>query len=90
MITLIRCNKCDAPVFWVKMLSSGKRNLLDAEPSAKGDLVIESEGDGPIIARAIKPNERPMHPVRYTSHFGSCRMSPIAEEMRLRARGMRA
>lgn len=86
---MIPCKKCNAQVFWVMMQVSGKNNLLDAEPSTTGDIVVV-EGTKPLIAHTVSPREWPDNPVRYTSHFRTCPSSPITEELRMRGRGMRA
>lgn len=85
---MIKCKKCEAPVFWATMQSSGKHNLLDAEPSATGDILIVTNIK-PLMARVVSPREWSDNPVRYTSHFRTCVDSPITEEMRLHGRGMR-
>lgn len=84
------CKNCGLPVFWVTMQSSGKHNLLDAERSPVGDIVVADMNAKPRLARTVPPREWSDNPERYTSHYLTCPKSPIAEEMRRRGRGWMA
>lgn len=76
---MARCRGCGAEILWA-LNGSGKREPVDAEPIANGNIEIEEtlvDGEGrrtPLI-RHLKKGEIDTlfePPPRYVSHFSSC------------------
>lgn len=85
------CRSCKAPMLWVTF-PSGKRNPLDAEPSAAGNIVVyEHEAPNGEVWRCalLLSNEELVREAReagiplYLTHFKTC---PDADEHRREAR----
>lgn len=66
---LKRCSWCSAPVRWVTMVPSGRKNPLDPEPRSDGNVVLEAHNDS--LAKALKRFEAHDGP-RFVSHWSSC------------------
>lgn len=66
---LKRCSWCGAPVRWVTMAASGRKNPLDPEPRADGNVVLEAHNDA--WAKALRRGED-HEGERYQSHWVSC------------------
>lgn len=60
------CRSCGAPTFFAPSATSGKRMILNAEPVADGNVVLE---DG--RARVLRAGEEAPAP-RYVTHFATC------------------
>jgi len=64
---------------WVTMEVSLKKNPLDAEPTADGNIVITNDQDN--LARAVRGDERTAFASQgfqfYRSHFVTCPDSPV-------------
>jgi hypothetical protein len=70
------CRACGAPMLWVEMLKSGKKNPLDPVPVKHGNIIIVGDGK----AEAVSKNE-PAAPgeLLYVSHYVTC---PEAKKFR--------
>lgn len=66
-MNLAKCKTCGASIRWVKMLASGSANPLDAEPSEKGNVMIQGDR-GITMSRDEAPDGEPL----YLSHFATC------------------
>jgi hypothetical protein len=62
------CSACNAPILWA-VGANGKRQPLNAEPRADGNIWLS--GDGLAHFRS-KANPIPEGANRYTSHFSDC------------------
>jgi hypothetical protein len=73
-----QCKTCAAPIFWVEIVSTGKRMPVNAQPSPRGTVVLRDGRDaevlGPIAASEYKG-------MKYESHFATC---PQAKSWRRR------
>lgn len=68
------CSSCKSPIRWVKM-ESGKRNPLDAEPTAKGNVIVEGgagQERGVVLSGDELAHARETREPLYLSHFASC------------------
>lgn len=78
MITLVArtCSTCLAPIIWART-EQGRAIPLDAEPNARGNLVL----DGAVARHATAADavlERP----HYTSHFANCKDAALHRKPR--------
>jgi len=64
------CRTCKAPVVWVEMASTGKRNPLDAEPRDDGNVMIRADGKAVVVPQWSGMPDWPTE--RYVSHFSTC------------------
>lgn len=70
------CKACKAPVKWV-VTAKGKRQPIDTEPSAKGNIVVDEFGNGRVLK---KGESLPMGFVGpFMPHHATC---PFADEFR--------
>lgn len=78
------CRKCGAPMVWVTMDPSGKKNPLDPEPTTAGRVVFigDPESQNPR-ARSLKKGEAATSET-FVSHFATC---PNADEFKPERRG---
>ncbi|MEU8704174.1 hypothetical protein [Streptomyces sp. NPDC048565] len=56
------CRRCSARICWALTTANGKRQPVDAEPSAKGNLAVMQGPDGVLYVRSItaaRPDTRP-------------------------------
>lgn len=72
------CRSCGAKVFFAKHVLTGKRMIIDSEPSGDGNIVIEPDGKARVIAGRL---EHAMYADRdrFTTHFATC---PNAKQWR--------
>lgn len=81
-VVISRCFSCGAPITWA-VTPKGKRMPVDAEPVDDGNLVLERQKDGTLLA--LPASKAPTLPgltqPRYVSHFATC---PQAKEHRHR------
>ncbi len=69
----VPCRSCQAPMFWVTMEPSGKKNPLDPEPSEKGNIRMTDTGERWIVLKGdelVKARER--GDKLHLSHFATC------------------
>jgi len=60
------CKSCRAPIKWIQMAKSGKKNPLDVQPTPDGNVAIGGDGLGYIV------NDMNRKPPLYKSHFATC------------------
>lgn len=65
-----QCSSCGASCFWVKF-GSGKRSLVDSEPSDDGNISLMTVDDPPL-AIVLRKDQRSPGFLLYTSHFATC------------------
>lgn len=75
------CKSCKAPIRWV-LMDSGKRNPLDPEPSAKGNVVLDGESHlgetrGVVLTGDELEHARAQRQALYLSHFATCPYADI-------------
>lgn len=76
---LADCRSCGAPVIWT-VTSKGKRMPVDAEPNPAGNVVLQSQPEGPPLAvyysgKAGAPPTAYSPRERHTSHFANCKQA---------------
>lgn len=72
------CRSCGAPIVWC-VTPAGNRMPVDADPSPRGNLVLEGE-----LARVVPAPDLLDRRPRHTSHFATC---PNADQHRKVRRG---
>lgn len=80
-MTLARCRSCSAPIFWCVTVN-GKRIPIDREPAEDGNVTIERQKTGDLLATVHAASFPPVGAKRWRSHFSSC---PQAAQHRRRA-----
>lgn len=74
-----QCRACDAEIWWLEHLTTGKRAPIDVEPSTDGN-VLPSLGDFQYrIATAAERAEMGPRRKLHRNHFQSC---PNAKDFR--------
>lgn len=73
MMKRARCDKCAAPVIWVRHVDTQRAAKIDAQPAADGNIMLHDDGEhyqilsGELLASA-RNREWPL----YINHRGSC------------------
>lgn len=70
-----RCRSCEAPIWWLENVKTGKKAPIDTDPDAKGNIIVSEEDEQYRIANESDGRLEP----RYTNHFQTC---PSASEWR--------
>ena len=78
MSSLATCKSCGARIMWC-ITSTGKRMPVDARESFRGNLTLEPQPDGELLARYVEAGTG-----THTSHFATC---PNAAEHRNKGLG---
>jgi len=78
---LTKCTGCGANVVWT-VTTRGKKMLVDAEPSDKGNLLLSRQVDRKLVAIVARRGDAECE-ARYLSHFVTC---PNAAQFRRRPR----
>lgn len=72
------CRSCKAPVIWART-PAGRNMPVDAEPSPKGNLVLDTRSQ-PAHVHVLGPLDEPAEGLhRHESHFSTC---PNADQHR--------
>jgi hypothetical protein len=68
---LVPCRSCRAPIFFARILASGKPVPIDPEPVADGNLVlVDPEGQ---CVNVLTPAEVPSYAgAKFQTHFRTC------------------
>lgn len=66
-----RCRACKAPVLWAQNVDTGNTQIVDAEPSAKGNLLVFGTPRGQMC-RVIPKDEQEGLDL-HTDHHATCR-----------------
>ncbi len=66
MTSIATCKSCGAPVIWC-VTTTGKKMPVDARESSRGNLTLERQPDGELLARYVEPGTG-----THTSHFATC------------------
>lgn len=67
------CRSCHAPVRWVVMAKTGRRNPLNEEPDGQhGNVVIDDDGRGHTLKVDDVERARAAGEELYLSHFATC------------------
>lgn len=68
------CRACKAPLLWVVMTGTGKKNPLDVQPAALGNVRLtgQYQGDAPIAGAVTKASPAQPGEKLYVSHFATC------------------
>ena len=69
------CRSCGRPVRFVESAVSGRVMILDGEPSDKGNVTIDENGQARVVSTPLDGS------ARYLSHFATC---PDAKRFRRR------
>ncbi len=69
------CRSCERPVRFVESAVSGRVMILDGEPSDKGNVAIDENGQARVVSNP------PEGSTLYLSHFATC---PDAKRFRRR------
>ena len=78
MTTIATCKSCGARIMWA-VTSTGKKMPVDARESSRGNLTLERQPDGELLARYVSPGAG-----THTSHFATC---PNADQHRGKGQG---
>ena len=78
MTSIATCKSCGARIMWCITIT-GKRMPVDARESPRGNLTLEPQPDGELLARYVPPGEG-----THSSHFATC---PNAAEHRNKGQG---
>lgn len=73
------CRDCGAEMLWAKWKDSGKGIPLDAEPTAKGDLVLHDDGTVEKLKGLELDAARERGDELFLTHFATC---PNADSFR--------
>ena len=69
------CRSCGAAIVWLEIRPGGRRMPVDAEPSAKGNVIADlTQAVGVVIPAAALAQvkaDTPDEPL-YVSHFATC------------------
>jgi hypothetical protein len=83
-VSASECRSCGAEVIFVRSAATGRRMILDVEPTQGGNVALDDAGQaayvlsGSVLERA-QDTQEPL----YTSHFATC---PQANQWRGRRR----
>jgi len=66
MTSIATCKSCGARIYWC-VTTTGKRMPVNATESASGNLLLELQPGGELLARYVSPGEG-----THTSHFATC------------------
>jgi hypothetical protein len=65
----MKCRSCGAPIKWVTMANSKRKNPLDAEPVINGNISVHPDGTARVLGAVERLEfEGPL----YVSHFATC------------------
>lgn len=78
MTSLSTCRSCGALIMWC-VTGHGKKMPVDARETATGNLVLEPQPDGELLARYVEAGTG-----THTSHFATC---PNADQHRGKGQG---
>lgn len=79
MPRIVPCRTCKAPMFWVEMRPSGKKNPLDEQPSEKGCVLVGGDGTARVLVGGELAAARSLGMKLYLSHYATC---PDAKQWR--------
>ena len=69
------CKSCGASITWTITKATGKNMPVDAEPSVRGNLVVEFRNGG-YESRFATDEDRQLARPMHTSHFATCPDAP--------------
>jgi hypothetical protein len=72
------CRGCRARICWALTTANGKRQPIDAEPTAKGNLAVMVGADGLLYVRSITAARPEIRPGEWQAmpHHATCPVPP--------------
>lgn len=72
------CKGCRAPICWALTSANGKRQPVDAEPSAEGNVAVMQGSDGLLYVRSITAARPDVRPGEWQAmpHHATCSSPP--------------
>ncbi|MER5892367.1 hypothetical protein [Streptomyces sp. NPDC001876] len=72
------CKGCRAPICWALTTANGKRQPIDAAPSAEGNVAVMQGPDGLLYVRSITADRPEVRPGEWQAmpHFATCPSPP--------------
>ncbi|WP_335936656.1 hypothetical protein [Streptomyces sp. PTD5-9] len=81
------CRRCRAPICWALTTANGRRQPVDAAPTADGNLAVTNGADGQLYVRSLTrahPEPRPGE-WRAMPHHATCTAPPLPRRSNSRA-----
>ncbi|MFI7239318.1 hypothetical protein [Streptomyces cyaneofuscatus] len=72
------CKGCRAPICWALTTANGKRQPVDAEPTAEGNLAVTQGADGLLYVRSLTKAHPEPRPSEWQAmpHHATCASPP--------------
>ncbi|MEU9199439.1 hypothetical protein [Streptomyces sp. NPDC048332] len=72
------CRRCHAPICWALTTANGKRQPLDAEPTAEGNVAAMQGPDGLLYVRSVTVARPEIRPGEWQAmpHHATCSSPP--------------
>ncbi|MFD7429025.1 hypothetical protein ACFV6Z_18560 [Streptomyces sp. NPDC059818] len=72
------CRRCSARICWALTTANGRRQPVDAEPTAKGNLAVMQGADGVLYVRSVTAARPEIRPGEWQAmpHHATCDSPP--------------
>jgi hypothetical protein len=72
------CKRCHAPICWALTSANGKKQPLDAEPTAEGNVAVMQGPDGRLYVRSVTVARPEIRPGEWQAmpHHATCSSPP--------------
>ncbi|MFJ2701856.1 hypothetical protein ACIO3R_01490 [Streptomyces sp. NPDC087428] len=72
------CRRCNARICWALTTANGRRQPIDAEPTAAGNLAVMQAADGVLYVRSVTAARPEIRPGEWQAmpHHATCSSPP--------------